>query len=145
MRAVIALCIGVAPFVLACEGVPNLRFASADDAASPPATDEDATIGAIDSSSGATIPDATIPADAEKADAHTVPQDSASPPPQSDSAPPPAGCPGNPPAGVTCCDSVACKGSAAQCNCTECAFCANEGFCCPSMHLMCATKLSDCP
>ena len=140
MRAVIALCIGLAPLFLACEAVPDLRFGSPEDAGLPPATGDDATVTATDS--GQSVPDATVPADADNADAHA--QDSAPPPPQNDSAPPPVACPANPPAGVTCCGTVECKGSAAQCNCTQCAFCANEGFCCPSTH-MCASKLSDCP
>jgi hypothetical protein len=143
MRAVTALLIGIAAaLVVGCEGVPDLRFAGPEDAATAPPLD--ATIGALDSSGGQSIPDATIAADVhEDDDAHQPSVDSALPP--SDAA---ASCPNNPPAGVTCCGSIACKGTNAQCNCNQCQFCASEGVCCPSVHPppgTCATKVSDCP
>jgi hypothetical protein len=145
MRAVSALSIAVATLVVGCEGVPDLHFAGPEDAAT---SELDATIGALDSSGGQSIPDATIAADAHVDDDAQQPAvDSALPPPPSDAA---ASCPNNPPAGVTCCGSTECKGTSAQCNnCMECQFCASEGVCCPSAHPpqlgTCATKLSDCP
>jgi hypothetical protein len=158
MRAVTALLIGIAPLVVACEGVPDLHFAGPEDAAT---SQLDATIGALDSSGGQSSRDATIATDARADDDAQQPaMDSAPPPPPTDAAGDASGsdgsssqgsCPNNPPAGVTCCGSVECKGTAAECNCSSglCQYCASEGVCCPSAHPpqpgTCATKLSDCP
>jgi hypothetical protein len=151
MRAVVAWCLALAPSAaiacVGCEGVPDLTFASPDDAtAPPPQPTEDATLPAVDSASGATTPEASGSSD--DAPGPPLPQDASMPPPANDGAPPPAtGCPNTPPPGVTCCGAVACKGNAQQCNCGECAYCATEGFCCPSTHPapgFCATELSQC-
>jgi hypothetical protein len=157
MRAVAALLIGIAPFVAGCEGVPDLHFAGPEDAATPGF--DATTIGAPDSSAGQSIPDATTAADAHVGDDAQPAVDSAPPPPQGDAAASDASatdgsssdgsCPDDPPAGVTCCGSIACKGTSAECNCNLCQYCASEGVCCPSAHPpqpgTCATKLSDCP
>jgi hypothetical protein len=164
MRARIAGYLAFAPLLVAtstaCEGVPDLRFAGDDGSAPGSANTPDATIVTFDgasssggsspgtgSSSGGTVQDATAPD--EDAPGTPIPLDAATPPPPvTDGATPPlTGCPGHPAGGVTCCGSVACKGTAQQCNCNECSFCASEGFCCPSTHPppgFCATSLSAC-
>jgi hypothetical protein len=159
MREGIAVFFALASLAaLGCEGVPDLVFAPTEDAStSSPASTPDATILTADGSSVAPTPDSALASfdDGASADAlfddaqgPTLPLDAAQPPPASDGAPPPVtGCPNNPPGGVTCCGAVACKGDAKDCNCGECAFCASEGFCCPSTHPppgFCATSLAGC-
>lgn len=142
--------LALAPLLLACEGVPDLRFAAPQDAsASSPSSYVDATLG---DDAPSEPPDAsTSPDDAAATDdapGPTLPDDAATPPPPGDgAAPTDAGCPAHPPPGVTCCGAVACKGNPQQCNCSLCAYCASQGVCCPSQHPApgyCATALSLC-
>jgi hypothetical protein len=153
MRARIASCLALVAFTLAgCEGVPDLRFADGDGGTSEDATLPTTTDGspALDSTvgPGADAGDDAAPADDASPPGPPLPEDGASPPPPTDGAPPPdTGCPGTPPGGTTCCGNVACKGTPQQCNCGLCAYCASQGYCCPSAHPppgYCATELKDC-
>ncbi|MGO9000064.1 MAG: hypothetical protein ACLQVI_42600 [Polyangiaceae bacterium] len=157
MRARIASCVALflvpAVTCLGCEGVPDLTFAGGGEDATAPnpssLTDSSTSTGA-DDSAGQSVPDEGItPIPIIDDDSgSTAPHDAAPPPPPTNEAgPPQTGCPNKPPQGVTCCGAVACKGSPQQCNCGECAYCANEGYCCPSSFPppgYCANTLSAC-
>jgi hypothetical protein len=156
--------------ILGCEGVPDLHFEAEADGG-PSVTGQDATLpttspgqsdpgqpaptgsddagsedaGSVPSGSDDAGSSASPPPD--DASGTPLPKDAATPPPKTDASPPDSGCPDNPPPGAVCCGSVACKGNAQQCNCGECAFCASEGYCCPSTHPApgyCATELQGC-
>lgn len=109
----------------ACEGVPDLMFASADAAADPlveagraSVVDAGGTMNGTDETDAATQTDAASEAMAAV--------DSGSPRMGA------TGCPSNPPMGVTCCGTVACWGSASECSCMACAKCSGQEVCCPS-------------
>ena len=135
----------------ACEGVPDLRFADSEDAApSSPASTLDATVIAFDVSPG-TGSGSGGGSSSGGQDANVATGDDAggggtdSAPPPSDSGTTPAvGCPNHPPDGVTCCGTIECKGTAAQCNCNSCSICASQGVCCPMSFMRCASSLNAC-